>query len=97
MEDDFIFAQENAAVMSSDETARKIKTKLRKPRSNDDNKLFLLSLIQENKDLLIGSFDIQNGITHEARTKKWQEIFNLVVAHGMTLGDHDWKHIRHVI
>lgn len=70
---------------------------MRKPRQGEEDKLFLISLIKEEKDVLIGPFDIKKGITQEARCEKWKEIFEQVVSRGMNLGDHGWKHIRDVV
>lgn len=54
------------------------------------DKLTILGLINENKEILFGKFS--DKLTHEVKINKWKEITKNVNNSGIT--DKDWKYLR---
>lgn len=55
-----------------------------------DEKITILNLIRDNKDVLFGKFT--NVLTHEVKVEKWKDIAEKVKASGIY--SKDWKYLR---
>lgn len=57
-----------------------------------DNKIVLLKIIQDNKDVLFGKFS--STLSHEDKANKWKDITEQCISMGIINKDRDWKYVR---
>lgn len=65
-------------------------------RAKLNSKRVLVSLVNENKELLFGAFDDSKGVTREAKSKAWQSIASKLGSMKINLisENTDWSYLR---
>ncbi len=58
-------------------------------------KIDILNKILEKKEVLLGDFDLDKGITREAKADEWKKIFVYAQAQGYSFtGSKEWTYLR---